>query len=234
MKIGKYKFKLMVIIFIISLILPIIMIVKEEIKVSLSIKNTKDILSDIDADEMKEEIIDKLKDTDLNVNTSSIKTEFEEIQKIDKDILKMCTYSSGDDEKGFVYAFIIDEDEEKGIAIPLFRIKSDSDGMFKNIEYISGHNWLDSDSYISSAINNVLKTEYGLEDAMGYHGMRYSREYYGPAHKPSIIGDEKSIKYRDEDIASEIIKEFNHGGSSSYYNHILYTKERTVIWGFLD
>ena len=75
MEIGKIKFKIIVTIFIIALLLPIIMIIIEEIKVSIAINNTKDILSNINAKEMQEEIIDRLKDSKINVNTSSIKTE---------------------------------------------------------------------------------------------------------------------------------------------------------------
>ena len=140
MEIGKIKFKIIVTIFIIALLLPIIMIIIEEIKVSIAINNTKDILSNINAKEMQEEIIDRLKDSKINVNTSSIKTEIEAFQEADEDIIKACTYSSNNDsEKDFVYAFIIDEKEENVVAIPLFRIESDSNGYFKNIEYVS--NW---------------------------------------------------------------------------------------------
>lgn len=235
MKIGKIKFRIMVIIFIIALLVPVVMIVKEEILVSKSISNTKKILSNIEAKEMQNEIIEELKDSKININTSSVKTQFEVFQKVDENVLKACTYSSNyDDEKDFVFAFITDEREEKGVAIPLFKIVSDSDGNFKKIEYVSGGNWF-SNNIVGTAINDVLRTKYGLEKGMGYYGIRYEKKYYGPMHEPKIIGDKKSLKYKDSDFAKEIIKEItNRNYVEHYYNDLIKKSEITVIWGLLD
>lgn len=233
MEIGIIKFKIIVTIFIIALLLPIIMIIIEEIKVSIAINNTKDILSNINAKEMQEEIIDRLKDSKINVNTSSIKTEIEAFQEADEDIIKACTYSSNNDsEKDFVYAFIIDEKEENVVAIPLFRIESDSNGYFKNIEYVS--NWFYNINILEK-INDVLKTNYGLEKGMGYYGRRYEKTYYGPWHKPSVMGDDKYIQYKDSDFAEEIAKEITDNRyDERYYSNIIKDSEKSVIWGLLD
>lgn len=235
MKLGKIKFRIMVIIFIIALLVPVVMIVKEEILVSKSISNTKKILSNIEAKEMQKEIIEKLKESEININTSSVKTQFELFQKADEDILKACTYSSNDNnEKDFVYAFITDKKEEKCVAIPLFKIVSDSNGKFKTIEYISGRNWINN-SIVDNAINEVLRTKYGLEKGMGYYGIRYQKKYYGPMHEPKIIGNNKSLKYKDSDFAKEIIKEINTGNYVEYYyNDLIKESEITAIWGLLD
>lgn len=235
MEIGKFKFRIMVIIFIIALLVPVVMIVKEEISVSMSISNTKKILSNIKAEEMQEEIIERLKNSQININTSSLETQFEVFQEVDKDILKKCTHSTSDYKaKDFVFAFITDKEEEKGVAIPLFKIVSDSDGKFKNIEYVSGDEWFNG-YMVVDAINDVLKTEYGLEKGMGYYGMRYEEEYYGPMHEPSIIGDDYSLKYTDSDFAKELIQKMNKGNYEEYYYASLIKEaDKSVIWGLLD
>lgn len=233
MEIGKIKFRVMVTIFIIALLVPIVMIVKEEVVVSMAIDKTRKILSNISAEEMQEKVIEKLEESEININTSSLKTTIGAFQKVDEDIVEACTYSKDDDDaKKFVYAFITDKKERKGIAVPLFKIESDSDGNFKRVEYINDT----YNNYTYKAIDSILKEEYGLERGMGYYGMRYARRYEGSMHKPRIIGDKKYIKYKDTDFAIEIMQEIL---DSEYYSEytcksILNEPERLAIWGILD
>lgn len=229
MEIGKIKFRIIEIIFVIALLLPIVMIVKEEVKVDMAIANTKKILSNIDADEFQEEIIKKLKKSNLNLNTSYIKTYFEVFKDMDDDILEMCTYSSKDDDlKNFVFAFIVDEYEKEGIAIPLFKINRYKDDTFATIEY---YNFGYNDS-VTNAINNVLEKEYDIKGGTyAYHGIRYSQKFQGSYHKPSQFGPYASIKYKDRDVANEILKKVE---DTDYIFDSDYESKRAWIWGLLD
>ena len=229
MEIGKIKFRIIEIIFVIALLLPIVMIVKAEIKVDMSIANTKKILNNIDADEFQEKIIERLKKSSLNLNTSDIKTYFELFSEIDYDILEMCTYSSKDETlKNFMFAFIVNEDDEKGIAIPLFKINRYTDETFATIEYYD----YDYNSIINNAINDVLEKEYGLERGMDrYYGMRYEKNFRGSYHKPQKYGPYASIKYKDKDVANEILKEIE---DTDYIFDSWYESKKTLIWGLLD
>lgn len=237
MKIRKGLYIIIKIIFIIAVLLPIIMLAKAEISVNIKIRNTKKILSSIDANEFQKKIIERLEDSPINIDNGSTKTTFEVFQNIDDDIMDMCTYASKYDvAQDYVCACIVDNKKETGMLIPLFKIDSDNNGKFKKIEYFSTDYWFSSD-FAEEAINSVLESEYGLKRGMAYYGgHKHSRAFYGPMHTPSQIGTHLSLRYKDKDFAVDIIKALNDNSIDNeyYYSSLLNGSQITVIWGLLD
>lgn len=237
MEIRKGLYRIIKLIFTIAILLPIIMLARAEILVKIEIRNTKEILSNIDADEFQEEIIERLEDSIINIDKKSTKTTFEVFQDVDSDIMDMCTYASKNDiAEDYVCAFIVDSREETGMLIPLFKIESDKNGKFKKIEYCSVSYWF-KDNFLEKSINDVLESEYGLKRGMAYYGgYKYSQAFYGPMHKPSKIGIHQSLRYKDKDFATEILEDLNDYDIDNeyYYKSLLNSDAITVIWGLLD
>ena len=131
----------------------------------------KETLSQINAEELQEKIIEKLKATPLNVNTKSIRTEFtsELLERgNDGDAIRFyysLMFNNYSSEKDYVFAVYTDTNEnDMELAIPCFKIEADSNGKFKNI--ISPAN--NSGSFavgknVWNAVKGVLKDEYNID-----------------------------------------------------------------------
>lgn len=230
MEVSKIKYRILTIIFLIALILPIVMIIASEIKVSLAISDTKKILSKIDADEMQQEIISELKNSNFNINSSNIQTKFETLRAIDTNTWNTCCSSrKGSYDEDFVYAFIINTKEKTGLAIPLFKIESTSHGKFKKITYINEYTWFNSYIIIDS-INKVLD-KHGLKGGIyAYHGRRYSTTY----SKYSANGKSAYLQYKDSDFAIEILQKINNNTDKYYYKNTITKPSNLNAWGFVN
>lgn len=120
----------------------------------------------IESEELQEQILEKLKKSELNINTiknsMEITTSFEKGTKFNE----------------YICAIITEKNNGKTIAtveIPCFKINSDSNGKFKNIEYT--HEFMGT-RIIEQTIKEVLKANYNLYDIDAIIGsQRYHRRF---------------------------------------------------------
>ena len=230
MEVSKIKYRILTIIFIIALILPIVMIIAAEIKVSLAINDTKNILNNLDADEVQQEILVELKNSNFNINSSDIQTKFETLNKVDSNTWNACSSSRKSSyDNDFVYAFIVNTKEKTGLAIPLFKIESTSHGKFKKITYINEYTWFNS-YIISNSINKVLD-KHGIKGgAYAYHGRRYSNTYC----QYSVNGNSAYLQYKDSDFAIEVLQKIDKATDNYYYKNIITKSSNLNAWGFVN
>lgn len=238
MKVNRIKFKIIVSILIIIALVPIVIIGTDHISNAIKISKTRNALEQLYAKELETKIIDKLKTTKINVNTSTIKTTFEKYQYVDDDIFKLCTYNnkSSNIYKDFICMFITENN--KGIAIPLFKIESYSNGKFKTIEFLDGSEWFWK-PIVGDTIQQIIKSECNIENSYFY-----CNEFYGASRKPKVLGKEMQLMYKDRDFAADILADIivsgdNHYSSTEEIRIMTYTrlsdmKERSVIWGLFD
>lgn len=153
--INKKILKIIIAIIVAVLLIVASIFIIKAISVNIQIKETKERLSQINAEELKEKLIEELKKTDFNVNmntdTMSVTTEF--------------TDTFGENQlKDFTEILITAHKYNKlvaGIEIPCFKITSDDNGNFKNIEYIDGtilDSWI-----IENTIQKVFKDSYNID-----------------------------------------------------------------------
>lgn len=120
---------------------------------NIKIKETEEKLSQINSEELKTKLIEELEKTDLNVDLT-LDTMFVDT-----------IFTEGKDElEGFTVMSIIafkNNNVIGGIEIPCFKINSDSNGNFKNIEYVYNRP-LDT-NIIAQTIRNVFKDSYNID-----------------------------------------------------------------------
>lgn len=163
MKVKKKSFIIVMIILAIIILISVMIGIVIPIIQKSQIKNN---LSKINATDFENKIIERLKDSKLNVNTSTLSTEigtYEEISKNANDNLKLRLSSIGllyemeqkeELYKDYVSAFV----GESVVIIPLFRIEKDSNGNFKSIEYVESQLGVS----VETIIFDVLKEEYNI------------------------------------------------------------------------
>lgn len=188
------------IIALVSLIIIIVVgiIVKKPISNNIIIKDTENKISQINAKELETELINSLKNTSLNVNTSRYKTEFEICNKNSNKQLSLTMsvtagfYGPSEDYfENFVCAVISDTNNSNsnfGIVFPCFRITSDNSGKVRNIEYISYDNLGISDN-VHETMNSVLKNKYGIKkDIISVNDIRIKQKYEYHFRKSQFVG----------------------------------------------
>lgn len=148
----------------------------QTISTNIKIKDTENKLSQINAEELETKIIKELENTDLNVNSPTSKTEF---RKLDSNKSKFDSYIKmyyelsqkyfGTEMKTneevmteYISAFITNS-KEHGVAIPCFKIESDNNGKFKNINYLESGPGDRIETIVKNAVEKVFKNEYGIE-----------------------------------------------------------------------
>lgn len=136
----------------------------------IRLNNVKGQLSQINAKEFEEKLINELKNTSLNVNTESMETVFDdEIDENTGMVLKfyydLVMHNNSKNGQGYVFAFVSDKtDKERGVAIPCFKIESDSNGNFKNITFPSNtSSRLPLRRIVWDTVVKVLKNEYNID-----------------------------------------------------------------------
>lgn len=162
-KIKKKTLKIIIAIILVIAISFVGIIVSKLIINENQIKQTEEKLSKIDVKELKQSLIDELKNTSLNVNTSSFKTFFgtEEdfFNKSDGDIALGFAvglhYKEENPFKDVVSAYIMNNNGG-GMVIPCFKIVCDNNNNFKYILYQT------DSKYIINAVRKVLETKYDI------------------------------------------------------------------------
>ena len=128
-KIKKKTLKIVGIVIGIIIIIIGLFFLIQTISTNMKISETEEKLSQINAEELNSKLIEELEKTDLNVDLT-LDTMFVDT-----------IFSEGEDElEGFTVMSIIafkNNNVIGGIEIPCFKIESDSNGNFKNIEYVS-------------------------------------------------------------------------------------------------
>ncbi len=152
-KIKKKTLKIVGIVIGIIIIIIGLFFLIQTISTNMKISETEEKLSQINAEELNSKLIEELEKTDLNVDLT-LDTMFVDT-----------IFSEGEDElEGFTVMSIIafkNNNVIGGIEIPCFKIESDSNGNFKNIEYVYNRP-LDT-NIIAKTIRNVFKDTYNID-----------------------------------------------------------------------
>ena len=163
----KTKSKVFFILAIITIVI-IGIVIANIMKPKILVNQTEKKISQIDASQLQEKIIEELRNTALNINKSSIKTDFQvcDINKKDYFCENIAFDSifyapSKNYFDNFVFATIIKDKQENFLYIPCFRITSDSNGKVRNIEYLCSDQY-DIYTIIENSINKVLKDGYNI------------------------------------------------------------------------
>lgn len=152
-KIKKKTLKIVGIVIEIIIIIVGLFFLIQAISTNMKIRKTEEKLSQINAEELKSKLIEKLEKTDLNVDLT-LDTMFVDT-----------IFTEGKEElEGFTVMSIIafkNNNVIGGIEIPCFKIESDSNGNFKNIEYVE-HRVLDT-NIIEQIVEDVFKYSYNID-----------------------------------------------------------------------
>ncbi len=168
-------------------------------------------LSNINAEELQNKLIEELKTTPLNITTSSISTTFgnnltEIINEMYSDNTAVVYYydlmlNNNKDEEDYIFAIYFDKNNKgTSLSIPCFKIESDSSGNFKNIiSPITNGGSFGVGKNVWSAFTNVLKNEYNIDISN-----------YSLGNGISNLVKEKKIKvmkYEADNLADTVSKE---------------------------
>lgn len=152
-KIKKKALKIIGIVIVAIIILVGLFFLIQTISTNMKIKETEEKLSQINTEELKTKLIEGLEKTDLNVDLT-LDTMFVDT-----------IFTEGEDElEGFTVMSIIAFKNNNiigEIEIPCFKIESDNNGNFKNIEYVE-HRVLDT-NIIEQTIEDVFKYSYNID-----------------------------------------------------------------------
>mgnify|MGYP001861100364 CR=1 FL=1 len=189
-KIKKKKLKILgIIILVIGVIIATVFLTRF-ILTNIKINNTEKELSQINAEELQTKIIEKLKETPMNINLSygnqMIITEFvDNYEETNGYVTALILYTKG----GNIY-------NSEGVAIPCFKIESDSNGNFKNIKYI----YASFDSIVNEAVERVFKDEYNI-DVVITNNARYNSHFRSSGFDNSL-----KIIRTNEDFLESVVK----------------------------
>lgn len=189
-KIKKKKLKILgIIILVIGVIIATVFLTRF-ILTNIKINNTEKELSQINAEELQTKIIEKLKETPMNINLSygnqMIITEFvDNYEETNGYVTALILYTKG----GNIY-------NSEGVSIPCFKIESDSNGNFKNIKYI----YASFDSIVNEAVERVFKDEYNI-DVVITNNARYNSHFRSSGFDNSL-----KIIRTNEDFLESVVK----------------------------
>lgn len=186
------------------------------ISTNMKIKETEEKLSQINAEELETKLIKELEKSKLNVNTSNVSTKicsWEEISKskenemfvIGAEIFYGANKQDNPYEKS-ISAYITSNSKET-VAIPLFRIESDSNGNFKKIIYTEMA--LKEYYTVTDTIKKVLKDEYGI-DMLIVGNEKYNTRFN------KIFNSDKGTIYATEKDLTKILNEMQGSNFSSF------------------
>ena len=215
----------------IIVLITIVVVVKGTKDLTVSkenpIKQVENKLKNIDAEKLQSEIIEELEASALNVNVKNnlgeITTEFDTGTKFKGYICAKIDYI----QKGKVIA---------SVEIPCFKINSDSDGKFRNIEY--SFEFMNS-GIINNAVRKVFENNYGLKNFDAIIGSgKYERK---------VVGEGKSgdIYYSEDEFFINVISEirgpiringheyvFNSGNCQTIID--MYKEYKTSTFGLIS
>lgn len=222
---SKVFFILTILAIIIVLVIGIVIV--NIMKPKILVSQTEKKISQIDASQLQEKIIEELKNTALNINKSQIKTDFQVCDINRKDYFceniafDSIFYAPSENYfDNFVFATITKDKQENFLYIPCFKITSDSNGKVKNIEYLCSDHY-DIYIIIEKSINKVLKDVYNLntpiENVSYKYGYNQSNTYVD-----WLKIDKKDYRYEIISIITQkdknSIKEIEQKDNSSIIN----------------
>ena len=227
--------KIMWIVLLIIIVIPVGIVAVPNIMTNKDINEMERKLSEIDAEELQEKIIEKLSPVtlfftsdDLLVSTEVLDT----LEETDNFVTAIISFTWMDNFP-----------DTCKTAIPCFKIKSDSKGKFQTIEYISGTDWFCED-IIQEAIVNVFKESYNIDmHLVGEDREKYCSKFLGFDHKPEVKGKSMEVKFTDYREAllamAQLIENNNPRITDEDYaydlaSQALEKEATTTIWGRLD
>lgn len=132
------------------------------------IQETEEKIRQINAEELEEKLIAELKNTPLNINTSTLKTTFGNQEKFAEEVdgfgLNMGIdfhYGKTNTDNPYedcISAYISTNDGKSGIVIPCFKIVSDNNGNLQYILYATGFPY-----NVSEVVDKVFKRDYNID-----------------------------------------------------------------------
>lgn len=193
---------------------------------SMKIKNTEEKLSQINAQEFEDKLIEELKKTKLNVNTSNISTNicsWEEMSNLEQFVVIPIElfYSANKQDNPYeesISAYIT-SNSEGTVAIPLFKIESDNNGKFKKITYTERAL---KENIVPSVIEKVLKNEYDI-DMLIVGNTEYNTRFN------KLSNSDKGTIYCTENFLNEVLDKMQGRNNSSYVES--YKEYSTTIFG---
>lgn len=173
MKININKKKTIIAVIIIIAIIAISVIgviIAKPIIINNKIKDTELKLSKVDVAELEEKLIEALQETKLNVK----------IDATDNNLLVLTNIGKGVNIEDYITASIVclkGTNVVGAVEIPCFKINTDNNGNFKNIEYTEY--MLDEYGLIKFKICNVFKDNYGVDFTIdiGDYGNKYNKRF---------------------------------------------------------
>ena len=151
--IKKKNLKIVGIVIGIIIILVGLFFLVQTISTNIKISETKEKLSQINAEELKTKLIEELEKTDLNVDLT-----------LDSMFVDTIVTEGEDELEGFTVMSIMAFKNNKvagAVEIPCFKIESDSNGNFKNIEYVYTRPL--NTHIIAETVENVFKNTYNID-----------------------------------------------------------------------
>lgn len=221
-KIKKKTFKIIIIAILIIAIAVFGVIVSRVIINENQIKQTDEKLSKIDVKELEQSLIEELKNTSLNVNTSSFKTFFgteedffnESNENKALGFSVSLHYKEGNPFKDYVSAYIMPNNNSgRGMVIPCFKIVCDNNNNFKYILYQS------DSKYIREAVIKVLETKYNI-DTYNVENDKYNEKFIVNGNKKYQETMEIYINLYNDDVIS-IAREIEPKLKNANENQIL-------------
>lgn len=186
------------------------------ISTNMAIKNTEKKLSQINVEELETKLIKELEKSKFNVNTSHISTKicnWEEAGKSGDNDLPFTMsielfYSANKQDNPYeksISAYITSNSNEI-VAIPLFKIESDSNGKFKKIIYTE---MALKEYTVTDTIKKVLKDEYGI-DMFVEGNTKYNTRFN------KIFNSKTSTIYATEKDLTKILNQIQGSNNSSF------------------
>lgn len=236
-KSKKKPSKIIWIVLLIIIVIPVGIIAIPNIMIIKDMNQMEKKLSQIDAEELQNKIIEELKETPLNAYYSGdsllVVTEFLDTLEETDNFVTATTFCTTEN----------DFSDAQATAIPCFKIKSDSEGKFQTIEYISASSCM-SGSVVQEAIENVFKESYNIDmHLLGENRGKYCSKFLGSEHEPKVNGKSMEIMYDNYMYAmilmTDLIKASYPDITDEDYAYDLADEDlekggKTDIWGRLD
>lgn len=227
-KVNKKVFKMIIVVIIIIAIIAMAIFVGQLITTNIKIKETEEKLGQIDVKELENKLIEELKDTKLYVEIDS------------ENMFVVTMFNEGVTFKDYItlsYLCIKNGNPIGAIEIPCFKITSDSNGNFKNIEYTEYY--FDSDNSIEQTIKNVFKNEYGIDFSMSWGWNQFNGNFnrkYNKTFNNYKFTNKGSIYIDDENFFIGILEKVTGIDVFKYGNIVdnQFKEYKTTTFGIID
>lgn len=184
------------------------------ISTNIKISETKEKLSQINAEELKTKLIEELEKTDLNVDLT-----------LDSMFVDTIVTEGEDELEGFTVMSIMAFKNNKvagAVEIPCFKIESDSNGNFKNIEYVYTRPL--NTHIIAETIENVFRNTYNIDFTIE-NNSKYNTTFN------QFFVNEGTITTVNDDFFLAIVSRINNTEYEDYSLVEKYTEYETAKFG---